>query len=725
MSQEAVDFLTSYYPPGPWTVLADAESAGGRAKWKVCQTSDPSLLLIFIEEHNGKDNIYFPVNLVCDDLKTSPKDEDITALLGVPLDIDLPAGHSPETFEALLARVRDISPPATVIVASGGGIQAHWCLDAATPLTASKAVSDQVRVLADEMGGDHVQNRNRLMRVPGTMNVLNARKRSLGRTPASARLLEADWTRRYPPNTSVAAPPSVTHSLDDLEPVWRERITTGSVTWLTRDRTKSAAVWHVVLHLVSAGWSDKSITTILLDPDLGISAHILKQPHPIPYAAKQVRNARLVVDQDYHRTRKEITVNRIDNVERALARINITLNYDQFASVIQWVNGEDTATPNDLDDRSVVYLRRAILQKEKFQPAKDTMWDTCLVVAHDSPVHPLREWFNQLPPWDGVPRTETWLIRHGAADDNPYVRAVSRIVLVAAVTRAFSPGVKFDEMLVLENPQQGTDKSAAIRALCPREEWFDDSLQLDASSKETIEQLAGKWIVEVQELAGMKQRDVERLKSFLSRAKDRARLAYARAGTDHFRTCVLLGTTNSTRYLRDEQNRRFWPVRVQRMNSQAIREERDQLWAEALHLFQAGSSIRLPQPLWELATFEQDARRVGDPWFDDLDNALAAISGRMICSDAFKIIGLDRNPAQRGQESNYRVGAAMRELKWDRLQAKVANRVVWVYQRGATPEERRRNIYVTRDPVTGEVYVGYEVPGAAEPADTTASDLPF
>ena len=129
--------------------------------------------------------------------------------------------------------------------------------------------------------------------------------------------------------------------------------------------------------------------------------------------------------------------------------------------------------------------------------------------------------------WDGKPRVDTWLTDYLGVPETPYSRAVGRLLLVAAVRRARHPGCKFDEMLVLEN-EQGKDKSTALKVLAVREEWFADDLVLNDDPKKQIEQISGKWIVEAGELKGMRRRQAEFLKSFLSRQMDRARMSYGR-----------------------------------------------------------------------------------------------------------------------------------------------------------------------------------------------------
>ena len=66
-----------------------------------------------------------------------------------------------------------------------------------------------------------------------------------------------------------------------------------------------------------------------------------------------------------------------------------------------------------------------------------------------------------------------------------------------------------------------------LRTLAVRDEWFTDSIDLGAKDKEAIEQQQGKWTVEIPEMRGRRKNDVDRIKAFLSRTVDRARLASA------------------------------------------------------------------------------------------------------------------------------------------------------------------------------------------------------
>lgn len=230
-------------------------------------------------------------------------------------------------------------------------------------------------------------------------------------------------------------------------------------------------------------------------------------------------------------------------------------------------------------------------------------------VTDDRSYHPIREFIAALPEWDGVPRTDTLLIDYLAAEDNEYVRAVTRKTLCAAVRRVLEPGCKFDSMLVLNGPQ-GVGKSTLIARLAG--EWFSDSLNLgDTKDKTAAEKLQGYWILEIGELAGLKKAEVETLRSFLSRQNDIYRAAFGKRATPHLRQCVFFGTTNAeSGYLRDTTgNRRFWPVKTPgggaRHSWQLTGEDVRQIWAEVLVYVKCGEKLYLDSDIERLAKAEQ------------------------------------------------------------------------------------------------------------------------
>lgn len=209
--------------------------------------------------------------------------------------------------------------------------------------------------------------------------------------------------------------------------------------------------------------------------------------------------------------------------------------------------------------------------------------------------HPIKDYLESLI-WDGVERINTLFIDYLGAEDNSYVRTVARKIIVAAVSRVFVPGIKFDNMPVLAGPQ-GMGKSTIIKKL--GQQWYSDSLTT-VSGKEAYEQLQGVWILEMGEMMATKKADIEATKHFLSKTEDIYRVAYGRRTSRFPRQCVFIGTTNDREFLRDKTgNRRFWPIDVGvQNNSKSVFDdlnqyEIDQVWAEAVELWRAGEKLYL------------------------------------------------------------------------------------------------------------------------------------
>ncbi len=284
-------------------------------------------------------------------------------------------------------------------------------------------------------------------------------------------------------------------------------------------------------------------------------------------------------------------------------------------------------------------------------------------------VHPLKNYLDGLK-WDGKHRTETWLIEASDLEDTPYNRAVSRLLLYAAVGRVMSPGIKFDTMFILEGPQGG-GKSTLIRFLA--DTWAAEGLPpiTGQNHKDVISAMRGKWLIEIEELSAMKKSDVDELKSFLSRTEDRARLPYEEETRTFPRCCIFIGTTNTKEYLTDlTGNRRHLPLDVGVITGLEFI-HRDQLWAEAMAEWRekpAKKEIHLPESLWETAACIQESRRIIDPWEEKIRTMLFDkwktedyISSESILWDGFQLQLQNAGPHHARRISNI-----MNSLGWER-----------------------------------------------------------
>lgn len=235
--------------------------------------------------------------------------------------------------------------------------------------------------------------------------------------------------------------------------------------------------------------------------------------------------------------------------------------------------------------------------------------------------HPVREYLRGLA-WDGKPRLETVFIRHLGAEDNAYVRAVTRKWFSGAVRRVLEPGCKFDSCLVLQGPQ-GIGKSSFADVLSRG--WFNDS-DIRMDSKEGYASLHGSWIIELSELASTKRSEVETVRQFISKREDTYRPAYGRHEVTMSRQCVFFGTTNEQEFLRDKAgNRRFWPITVdRRMDRTELEAEVDQIWAEAYHLLttKQENPSEFPPELEAMLLEKQESMMVQDDVEDEVEEYL-------------------------------------------------------------------------------------------------------
>jgi hypothetical protein len=352
----------------------------------------------------------------------------------------------------------------------------------------------------------------------------------------------------------------------------------------------------------------------------------------------------------------------IFNVFSFLDWTGIKLRHDVFANRVT-VSGWQGYT--ELNDQLKMELWRKA-QKIGMHITKNDMADMLEAKALEVKYHPVKDYLNSLK-WDGVKRLDTFLPYYFDTEDNEYTRTVGKITLVAAVKRIFEPGCKFDEELVLEG-RQGNGKSAAVRELAVNREWFTDSITFKDDAKVMLEKMEGKWIGEHAELKGLRRGDTDHVKAQQSKQEDRARKAYGRFTTETPRQYITIGTVNTKNendhYLNDiTGNRRFWPVKTGKIKVEQIAKDRDQLYAEAVHLYRQGMSIRLPEELWLISGAEQDKRQKSMVFSDVVEDKLGELEGAILVEDVKKLLSDNKKWTD---EDNRMMGIAMKEYGWER-----------------------------------------------------------
>ena len=353
----------------------------------------------------------------------------------------------------------------------------------------------------------------------------------------------------------------------------------------------------------------------------------------------------------------------------AILALKVECGYDIFHGRLLVEGHAIEQWAGELSDHAIQMLRVMIQKTFQFDPGPQNTHDATVQLCLQNRFDPVLDYLDGLS-WDGKPRLDKWFIQYLGAEDTELNRVMGRLSLVAAVRRARQPGCKFDQIIVLEG-QEGTQKSTAIATMAGDDNFSDQTI-LGLDDRTQMERLKGKWIYEIADLAGMNRSEVEVVKAFASRTADRARPAYGRHVVEQPRRCVLFATTNDDAYLKSQTgNRRFWPVKTGRINLEALRRDRDQLWAEAAKAEATGESIALPERMWAKARVEQDKRLEHDPWDDILDAAKGEIY-KAPDADEERIASCDllleylKIPAERAtKEAERKLAQCMRRLGWD------------------------------------------------------------
>lgn len=241
---------------------------------------------------------------------------------------------------------------------------------------------------------------------------------------------------------------------------------------------------------------------------------------------------------------------------------------------------------------------------------KEKLDNALLIVGSQNRINDVKEYLKGLK-WDSVKRLDLLLVDYLGAEDSPYVRAVMRKSLCAAVARAVMGGVKYDYMPIFAGPQ-GIGKSTFLSIL--GRDWFSDSLTT-FEGKEAAELIQGTWINEVGELTALSKQETNAVKQFLSKTHDIYRAAYGKRTDKYPRRCVFFGTSNEEEFLKDVTgNRRFWPVDVgvhpaRKSVWRDLPREADQIWAEAYLYWMLGEPLYLSEELEQAAETMQESHR--------------------------------------------------------------------------------------------------------------------
>lgn len=291
-----------------------------------------------------------------------------------------------------------------------------------------------------------------------------------------------------------------------------------------------------------------------------------------------------------------------------------SLKFNQLSySPEHTVDGKIERWQDKDDSKARLYIE----QKYKIH-SKEKLDDALRVLFSEREYHPIKDKIEAVE-WDGIPRIKELFIKWLKCEDTPYTREVTRLVFAGGIHRLYNAGCKFDDVCVLIGTKQGEGKSSFVRWMALNDEWFTEVTEIEG--QKGIEAIEGAWICEIAELLAVtKTKEVEAVKSYITKLVDRYRRPFDRRTTDHKRQCVFIGTTNKEQFLTDKTgNRRWYPLKVNSNgydlhdHKEEIQSDILQCWAEAKFLYDKGEL----KPYADRSLLEEIRKKQGEAVEDD------------------------------------------------------------------------------------------------------------
>lgn len=329
----AINFLQKLRNEGPWTLSASTPNPR-QMETRTFIAEELPAMEEWIDKWQNVRNVYYTVNPIRDPVNQKPKKTDISHLSVLHCDIDPRVGEDfASERERIFNMLAKFTPAPSITIDSGGGAQVIWLLEEPVALDGTEAMAEDYERYNQQLelllGGDHCFNCDRLLRLPGTINLPSDKKLAKGRVATLASVVEYLGTK-YPLKLFTKAQARIQHPSGggteqlsgggervkisgNITPVYVDDLVKKGV--LVSDHIKvlivqghdpdnpvrypsrSEPLFAVCCALARGGADDETIAAVIMNRDNKISESVLDKPRPEKYAAKQIQDAREEVEE--------------------------------------------------------------------------------------------------------------------------------------------------------------------------------------------------------------------------------------------------------------------------------------------------------------------------------------------------------------------------------------------------------------------------------------------
>ena len=339
---------------------------------------------------------------------------------------------------------------------------------------------------------------------------------------------------------------------------------------------------------------------------------------------------------DFKRTTKGNIMPSRHNLDLALRRadfIGVDIRHDTFLGQTV-VTEPNTCKSRPFNDNDYFFICKTLEARGFDHVKRDLIREAIPAVAEDRCADVAQEWLKTLPKWDGVERLKTFVSDYLGTPNDEYHQAVGYYIWTTLAGRASTLGVKADMIPVLSG-KQGIRKSTFVASMSPFYDWFT-TINFSDDANDKARKMRGRVIMEIPELRGLNNRDIEYIKDFASRTKEEWIPKFKESTTAYYRRCLLIGTTNDDNFLGDDTgNRRWLPIQTLKCEVEKLKANRDQLWAEGLHVFKEKG---VDWSAEKLAEDEHKRFKVSDDWSVPIKSWLETPNINGVCPQDLNIL---------------------------------------------------------------------------------------